>query len=479
MTQIVRKAEDILDLAGMSDRLVSSLMEKLDGVSGIVWIHDQERSFRKVLSKGNVIPTPRQIDVADVLQRHGQVSSGSPFFERRNGKILLDSIFLPILHHDLLTGVVHLQLKSSSKEKALEEEILDSAREIVQEFTPFLNSALTLDRTRRTPLMDLDSESYNEPFILDFLARQVTISQRYHRRLGLISLDFQGVEAFQKNQSYRVVQIMLRDISETLKGIVRDYDVVSHVGNFRFLMALPDGDSIGCRFTIERMRKGFEKLDFLGERFSRYALEPHFGFACFPEDGTDVDSLLMAALEQTEQNRKDPFNLIQWKNRSFWDLVENFTGPGGKRELSRIRDTKFVEFHTGFTYLLQETVTNDIVLHPGRRGLLFVGTDNIYITEALLQRNIAIAKAATRISVFGDMSGVQTLRNLNINTIPLPPERASAFQFILYLSDVHAYGLVAVQQKEDTWKGVHSSHDKLVERLAFKLREEYSLQDQI
>jgi len=479
VTQIVRKAEDILDLARMSDRLVSNLMDKLDGVSGTVWVHDQERAFRKVLSKGEASQTPRRIDVADVLQRHGQVSSGSPFFERRNGKIILDSVFLPILHHDLLTGVVHLQLKGSSKERALEEEILHAARETVQEFAPFLNSALTLDRIRRTPLMDLDSESYNEPFILDFLARQLTINKRYHRRLGLISLDFDGVEAFKKKRSYRLVQVMLRDISETLRGIVRDYDVVSHVGNFRFLMALPDGDSLGCRFAIERIRKGFEKLDFLGERFARYALEPHFGFACFPEDGSDVDSLLMTALERTEENRRDPFNVIQWKNRPFWNLVEDFTGPAGKRELAHIRDTKFTEFHTGFTYLLQETITNDIVLHPGRRGLLFIGTDNIYITEALLQRNVAIAKAATRISVFGDMSGVQTLRNLNINTIPLSPELASAFQFILYLTDLNAYGLVAVQKKEDTWQSVHSSHDKLIERLVFKLKEEYSLQDQI
>lgn len=479
MTQIVRKAEDILDLTRMSDRLVSNLMGKLDGVSGTVWVHDQERSFRKVLSKGDQSQTSNQIDVADVLQRHGQVSSGSPFFERRNGKIILDSIFLPILHHDLLTGIVHLQMRGPSKGKTLEEEILNSARETVQEFAPFLNSALTLDRIRRTPLMDLDSESYNEPFLLDFLTRQLTISQRYGRRLGLVSLDFDGVEAFQRNQSYRVVQIMLRDISETLRGIVRDYDVVSHVGNFRFLMALPDGDSLGCRFAIERIRKAFEKLDFLGERFERYALAPHFGFACFPEDGSNVDSLLMTALERTEENRRDPFNLIPWKNRLFWDLVEDLTGPGGKQELAHIRDTRFTEFHTGFTYLLQETITNDIVLHPGRRGLLFIGTDNIYITEALLQRNVTIAKAATRISVFGDMSGVQTLRDLNINTIPISPERASAFQFILYLSDLNAYGLIAVQKKEDIWQSVHSSHDKLVERLIFKLREEYSLQDQI
>lgn len=481
MTTVARKVqrvEELQDLGKLSEALLEALMGEVGGVSGTVWIFEQDQSFRKVFTSGRAKERD-PIDPGEIIHRHEGISDGMPFFEQRKGKIILDSVFLPMLHHDRLTGLVHLVLKTSSRGKTLEKELLQSARNIVEEFSPFLVSALTFDRVRRNPLKDLESDSYSEIFLLDFLSRQIVLSQRYKRRLGLVSLEFEGMENFQKKQSYRLVQAMLRDTSETLQGIVRDYDVVAHVGNFRFFFGLPDTDSLGCRITIERIRKGFEKLEFLGKRFARYGLTPHFGFACFPEDGPTVDALLMKALERGKESREDPFNRIQWNDKGFWEMVELFTGDRRDPELMKISDTDVTEINSGFNYLLQETVANDICLHPDRRGLLFIGTDNMYITEALLQKNTAIAKAATRTSVFGDMSGVQSLRDLNISTIAVSPDHASSFQFILYLTDLNAYGLLTVHHKGDLWKGVHTSHDKLVEKLIFKLREEYSLQDQI
>ncbi len=478
MARTVQSVEELQDLAKLSDALLKALVEEIGGVSGTVWVFEQDQSFKKVFSSGKK-EGGDTIDPGEIIHRHEGISSGMPFFEQRKGKIIQNSVFLPMLHHDRLSGLVHLELKTSSRGKAVEVETLQSARKIVEEFSPFLNSAMTFDRVRRNPLRDLESDSYNEIFILDFLSRHISLSQRYKRRLGLVSLEFEGMESFQRKQTYRLVQAMLRDTSETLQGIVRDYDIVSHVGNFRFFFGLPDSDSLGCRITIERIRKGFEKLEFLGKRFVRYGLTAHFGFACYPEDGSTVDALLMKALERGKESRHDPFNMIQWNGKSFWDMVEMFTGDQQNPEFLKIKDTDVTEFNTGFNYLLQETVANDICLHPERRGLLFIGTDNMYITEALLQKNAVIAKAATRTSVFGDMSGVQPLRDLNISTIAISPDHAASFQFILYLTDLNAYGLLTVHHKGDLWKGIHTSHDKLVEKLIFKLREEYSLQDQI
>jgi len=478
VARTVKTVEELQDLGKLSDALLKALSKEIGGVSGTVWIFEQDQSFRKVFSSEKT-DGGDAIDPGEIIHRHEGISGGMPFFEQRQGKIILESVFLPMLQHDRLTGLVHLQLKASSRGKAIEKELLQSARDIVDEFSPFLNSALTFDRVKRNPLKDLESDSYNELFLLDFLSRQIVLSQRFKRRLGLVTLEFEGMEKFQKKQTYRLVQAMLRDTSETLQGIVRDYDIVSHVGNFRFFFGLPDSDSLGCRITIERIRKGFEQLEFLGKRFARYGLKPHFGFACYPEDGPTVDALLMRALERGKESRQDPFNRINWNDKGFWDMVEVFTGERRNPALVKIKDTDVTELTTGFNYLLQETVANDICLHPERRGLLFIGTDNMYITEALLQKNTAIGKAATRTSVFGDMSGVQSLRDLNISTIAVSPDHASSFQFILYLTDLNAYGLLTVHHKGDLWKGVHTSHDKLVEKLIFKLREEYSLQDQI
>ncbi|UCF32043.1 MAG: diguanylate cyclase [bacterium] len=477
MARIVQRIEDIQDLTKLSEDLLSELMEKVDGLAGTIWILDMDQSFRNICARG-MSDRRYPIDPGEIIHRHEEISTGKPFFEQRDGRVHLNSVFLPILHHDLLSGLVHIQLRTS-KGTTVEDWVLKTAKEIVEEFSPFLNSALTLDKIRHHPLKDLDSDSYNETFLLDFVHRHINLCRRYRRRLGLISLEFEGVESFQKGMTYRLVQAMLRDVTETLRGIMREYDVVAHAGNFRFLIALPDTDSLGCRIAIQRIRKGFEQLEFLVERLDRFKLSPHFGFSCYPEDGTTVDQMLMRALERGTESRKDPFNMVSWRGKGFWDIVEEFTGGGKQEEIRTLKDTSQTRFRAGFTYLLQEAIAGDIVLHPDRRGLLFIGTDNVFITEALLQKDTAIAKASTRIGVLGDMSGAHTLKELNINTLSIPPERAQSFQFILFLTDLNAYGLVAVHSKGDAWRGLHTSHDRIVERLVFKLREEYSLQDQI
>jgi hypothetical protein len=292
-------------------------------------------------------------------------------------------------------------------------------------------------------------------------------------------VEYEGAEYFQKNQSYRLVQAMIKDISETLQGILRDYDVVAHVGNFRFFIVLPETDSLGCRIAIERVRRGYDRLGYLKERFERYGLKPHFGFVCFPEDGETEDELIMKALQQARSARSNPFNEIQWEDRGFWDLVAELTTDGGKTELSPLDFTEAISFNANFTYLLQEAIVNDTLLNLDRRGLLYIGTDNIYITEALLCKNTALSKSATGISVFGDLTGARTLKEMNINTISLTPEQSKGFQFILLLTDKVVYALVGVHHRIDQWKGFHTSNDRLIEKLVFKLRKEYQLQEQI
>ena len=474
---IIHRAEDLQDLNRLSEDLLARLMDKAKASSGSVWVLDQDQSFRLVVSRGED-KRSRSIDPGEIIHRHEEIFRGTPFFEQRRGKVILNSIFLPILHAGVLVALAHLELSTYS-ESALDDSTLDNVKEIAESYATFLNNAQVLDRIRSNPLKDLESDTYNEPFVLDFMKRQVTMSRRFRRRVGLISLEYEGAEYFQKNQSYRLVQAMIKDISETLQGILRDYDVVAHVGNFRFIMGIPETDSLGCRVTIERIRRGFGRLSYLNERFERYGLSPHFGFACYPEDGETADDLLSKALLRTFESRNDAINRIQWPGQGFWNTVEGFTAGSEFGAVTSLNNTEPMMFNASFTYLLQEAVVNDIIQNPERRGLFYIGTDNVLITEALLAKNTMLPRTATRIGVFGDLTGAHILNDLNINTISIPPEQSKSFQFILLLTDKVSYALMGVHHRIDDWKGFHTSHDSLVEKLVFTLRDEYSLQDQI
>jgi len=374
---IIHRAEDLQDLTRLSEDLLTRLMAKADVSSGTVWVLDQDQTFRKVISRGSDRPS-RSIDPGEIIHRHEEIFRGIPFFEQRKGKVVLNSIFLPILHAGVLVALAHLELSTYS-ESSLDKNTLDDIREIAEDYATFLNNAQVLDRIRSNPLKDLESDTYNEPFVLDFLKRQVTMARRFRRRVGLVSLEYEGGEYFQRNQSYRLVQAMIKDISETLQGILRDYDVVAHVGNFRFILGLPETDSLGCRITIERIRRGFGRLSYLGERFEKYGMKPHFGFACFPEDGQTADDLLSKALEKAFVSRADPFNLIQWSGKGFWEMVEHFTTGTDTRGLAELGDTETMMFNASFTYLLQEAIIN----RPQKGGLLSRIFIEAYLTNGI------------------------------------------------------------------------------------------------
>jgi hypothetical protein len=225
--KIIRRAEDLQDVTRLSEDLLSRLMETADAVSGAIWVLDQDQAFRQTATRGSA-QRLKGIDPGEIIHRHEEISSGTPFYEQRAGKVILNSLFLPVLYHDVLAALAHLEMRTYS-ETALNDETLEDLKSVVVDYAAFLNNAQILDRIKQNPLRDLESDTYNEPFILDFLKRQTTMGRRFRRRIGVINVEYEGAEYFQKNHSYKLVQAMIKDISETLQGILRDYDVVALV----------------------------------------------------------------------------------------------------------------------------------------------------------------------------------------------------------------------------------------------------------
>ncbi len=468
------RPQETQDLHGLAESLLGEVMGEVNATSSSLWVLGLDQAFRPVLSRGGSHRASR-MDPGDVLRRHEEIFTGTPFFEQEAGKIVFHSFFLPLVRLDTLVGLVHLETAPAEGKAAAA--LLPRLRKIAERYAPLVHDALTLERIRANPLRDLESDAYNEPFLLDFLHREISRARRYRRRLGLVALEVEGVEAVSRSLGPRLAQGLLRDLTEAVRGILRDHDVVAHPGEFRLLVALPDTDRLGCRVVGEKILRGMRQLDYLRGRMERYGLVPHVGFACFPEDGKDSDALMLSALERVHAARRDPFRATAFREKPFWATVEELMGPGDL--LGKAPETARGDFATSFFYLLQEAITNDVGMHPSRRGLLYIASGNLLVTEALLQKNTHLRQAATRISLLGDLTGTTSLRELNVNMVAVPPEKASTFQFILHLSELHAYGICAALRKGDQWSGFHTAHDPLVEGLVFKLRDEFGLQEQI
>jgi len=469
------RSQEVLDQRRLAENLLAEVMRETGGACGTFWVLDSRQAFHPVVSLGE--GASGAIDPGEILRHHEDILQGVPFLAKEGEKADGSGLFLPLVHLDTLLGLAYAEVHLTAGKGLADKFPL--LKEIGERYSPLIRSAQAVERLRENPLRDPESDAYHEAYLLDFLQREMARSRRHHRRLGLLALELQGVQGFQKRLGFRMTQGLLRDLVDAVLGMLRISDVVAHAGGFRVLVGLPDTDRLGCRVVSEKIRKGLRQLDYLRQSFDRYDLSPHVGFSCFPEDGNDRDSLLTSALARVQEARRDPFLRREWKERPFWTTLESIMKSPGREEVERSEGTAHGLFPTSFLYLLQEAVANDVAQCPTRRGLLYIGTNNIYVTEALIQKNPQLAKTATRISVLGDLSGMQSLGEFNINAVSVPKDLASTFQFVIHLSDLHAYAICAILKKADQWEGFHTSNDSLVEDLIFKLRDEYGLQEQI
>lgn len=111
---------------------------------------------------------------------------------------------------------------------------------------------------------------------------------------ALLFLDLDGFKAVNDRGGHEVGDRLLREVGQRLRQGVRQTDLVGRVGGDEFVILLPGcRDASAARKVAEtlraRLRSGFSMADGVIE------LDASIGIACFPEDGSEPDSLLAYA----------------------------------------------------------------------------------------------------------------------------------------------------------------------------------------
>ncbi|MBC8478031.1 MAG: GGDEF domain-containing protein [Candidatus Delongbacteria bacterium] len=103
---------------------------------------------------------------------------------------------------------------------------------------------------------------HNRRSMTQFLEHEYVRARRYDRHLALLLLDIDHFKKVNDTFGHPQGDSILREMSNLIKGLLRDTDMLVRYGGEEFLVMLPEAKLYAARIAAERIRRNVETHDF-------------------------------------------------------------------------------------------------------------------------------------------------------------------------------------------------------------------------
>lgn len=114
--------------------------------------------------------------------------------------------------------------------------------------------ALYHEEIYRLTIIDALTEIHNKRYLLEYLDREIARAVRYGRPLSLVMFDIDRFKRINDEQGHLAGDFILRELSITLKEVVRRDELLARYGGEEFTMVLPECPLEGALDCAERLR---------------------------------------------------------------------------------------------------------------------------------------------------------------------------------------------------------------------------------
>ncbi len=111
---------------------------------------------------------------------------------------------------------------------------------------------------------------YNHNYLLEQLAREVSLAKRYRTSLSVFMLDLDFFKDVNDSCGHPFGDFVLQEFARRVKDGLRESDIFGRYGGEEFLVILPNTDGGQAGVVAEKVRKNIAASVFSNERFSRY-----------------------------------------------------------------------------------------------------------------------------------------------------------------------------------------------------------------
>lgn len=452
----------VIEIESLQERILSELSGLCAAQSGALWVSGERVGMRLRAWRGMLERTalPDLVDPSLVQARPWKA-----------GAALLVPLTTP-------TGeLVALVQLSDPLSGGFADTLLDDCETFGHFAATALKTATRFAQLQRQGLRDRETGAYTLSYFTDYATKEIYKARRYGRAFSLLTFSLDNLQGIRQRVGHAAVrqaqQIVLRVISQ----IIRDSDVVARATEQEFHVLLPETDYFGGLMFLRRALSSVIDESDAKALEARVPMGLTGGVATFPRDGDDFDELLVCCRRRMDERRGSLHHHLRLEPLPFWDEVELLLGNSRSPKLpetagepsrrGKVADVLFEE--------LQAEVGREFLRDPMSRGLLYVGGPNVRADLPIVRAlDHAPPDFAPRVYVLGRHADVQEHHAMTPVFLE-GDERLARHEFLLWMGDGSAYGLLQRRGRGATW-GFHTSDPTLVEGLVSKLQTAYDLQ---
>jgi diguanylate cyclase (GGDEF)-like protein len=178
---------------------------------------------------------------------------------------------------------------------------------LTNQFVLGMKRVLLYQRVQELAITDSLTGVFTRRYYMERFRDELERSKKYHLNFSVLMIDVDHFKAMNDKYGHLVGDVVLREVSKTVKDGTRQVDSIGRYGGEEFVILLSETDKNGARFAAERIRQAVERL-----RIRAYDEQISgtisIGLATYPEDGEELVHLIDKAdmaLYRAKQNGRN------------------------------------------------------------------------------------------------------------------------------------------------------------------------------
>jgi diguanylate cyclase (GGDEF)-like protein len=146
-------------------------------------------------------------------------------------------------------------------------------------------------QARTDPLTGL----YNRRMFNHAIREEIRRSERYHHVFCLGMLDLNQFKKVNDQFGHPIGDTILKKVADCFADNIRKTDFLARYGGDEFALIMPETGLIDAQVLSKRLQESISSSDFNLPPQAQVQITASIGIATFPQDGTDIESLVAAA----------------------------------------------------------------------------------------------------------------------------------------------------------------------------------------
>ena len=270
--------------------------------SGVLYLF---RNSRDLLEKegewGNAHDQPDILELKDcwalrrgqphVVNKVGELTCHHQRFQNADDT----SICLPLTAQGEVLGLITIQRAADAVPKEFSAIEIELTVTLSEQIALGLSNVRLREILRHQSIVDPLTGLFNRRYMDETIARELARSRRNGVPLSMLLLDVDHFKKVNDAYGHDAGDAVLRALAHCLKNNVRESDVVCRFGGEEIVLILPECDRNTALQRAEGILAAVRQLDvkYGPQQIGRITIS--IGIATYPDDGLDVEALLLSA----------------------------------------------------------------------------------------------------------------------------------------------------------------------------------------